>query len=63
LGQLPQQTQPAAMASVFDSFLQGVSILARDDVPHATLHAAISQLLLTWDIAASTVPPRSKPSK
>jgi hypothetical protein len=51
------------MASVFDSFLQGVSILARDNVPHATLDAAISQLLMSWDVAASSVPPRSTPSK
>jgi AcrR family transcriptional regulator len=57
LGQLPQQTQPAVMASVFDSFLQGVSILARDNVPHATLDAAISQLLVSWDVAASIAPP------
>lgn len=57
LGQLPQHTQPAVMASVFDSFLQGVSLLARDGVPQATLDAAISQLLLVWDISASTVAP------
>ena len=56
-GQLPDTVNPAVMASVFDSFLQGVSILARDNVPHATLDAAINQLLLTWDIAASTAPP------
>ncbi|MEX5585652.1 TetR/AcrR family transcriptional regulator [Pseudomonas lurida] len=56
-GQLPGTVNPTVMATVFDSFLQGVSILARDNVPHATLDAAISQLLLTWDIAASTAPP------
>lgn len=57
LGQLPPHTQPAVMASVFDSFLQGVSLLARDGVLQATLDAAISQLLLVWDISASTVAP------
>lgn len=57
MGQLPDTINPAVMAAVFDSFLQGVSILARDNVPHATLDAALSQLLLTWDVAASTVPP------
>ena len=57
LGQLPQTLNPTVMATVFDSFLQGISILARDNVPHATIDAAISQLLLTWDIAASTAPP------
>jgi AcrR family transcriptional regulator len=55
-GQLPETTEAAVMATVFDSFLQGVSILARDNVPHAVLDAAISQLLVTWDAAASSVP-------
>ncbi|GAA0257755.1 MULTISPECIES: TetR/AcrR family transcriptional regulator [Pseudomonas] len=55
-GQLPETTEAAVMATVFDSFLQGVSILARDNVPHAILDAAISQLLVTWDAAASSVP-------
>ncbi|MBC3303108.1 TetR/AcrR family transcriptional regulator [Pseudomonas sp. SWRI18] len=57
MGQLPDTINPAVMAAVFDSFLQGVSILARDNLPHATLDAALSQLLLTWDVAASTAPP------
>jgi len=55
-GQLPETTEAAVMATVFDSFLQGASILARDNVPHAILDAAISQLLVTWDAAASSVP-------
>lgn len=55
-GQLPEAIEAAVMATVFDSFLQGVSILARDNVPHAILDAAISQLLVTWDAAASSVP-------
>ncbi|TSD76094.1 TetR/AcrR family transcriptional regulator [Pseudomonas sp. KBS0710] len=57
LGQLPGTTQAASMATVFDSFLQGVSILARDNVRFRDIDAAISQLLLTWDIAAATAPP------
>lgn len=56
-GQLPDTTDAAVMAAVFDSFLQGVSILARDNVPHAVIDGAITQLLMTWDIAASTAPP------
>lgn len=56
-GQLPDTLHAPAMATVFDSFLQGVSILARDDVPYKVIDAAISQILLTWDIAASTTPP------
>ncbi len=61
-GQLPDMPSGAAMAAVFDSFLQGVSILARDNVPHAVIDAAITQLLLTWDVAASVVAPRIKQS-
>lgn len=57
-GQLPSSINPAAMATVFDSFLQGVSILARDNLPHAVIDAAITQLLMTWDSAASLVAPR-----
>ena len=57
-GQLPDTTQPTVMATVFDGFLQGVSILARDNVPHAVIDGAITQLMLTWDVAASIVPPR-----
>ena len=58
-GQLPETINAPAMAAVFDSFLQGVSILARDNVPHAAIDAAITQLLLAWDVAASTVAPRT----
>lgn len=57
LGHLPAATHAPSMATVFDGFLQGVSILARDDVPHAAIDAAINQLLLTWDMTASTAPP------
>ncbi|RMT94481.1 hypothetical protein ALP39_00551 [Pseudomonas marginalis pv. marginalis] len=61
LGQLPAHTQPVVMATVFDSFLQGVSILARDGMAHSAIDAAISQLMLTWDVAASVTSPLSKP--
>ena len=56
-GQLPDTIAAVSMAAVFDSFLQGISILARDNVPHATIDAAISHILLTWDITAATAPP------
>ncbi|NVZ23737.1 TetR/AcrR family transcriptional regulator [Pseudomonas costantinii] len=51
-GQLPDTLNVAAMATVFDSFLQGVSILARDNTPHEIIDAAISHILLTWDMTA-----------
>lgn len=52
-GQLPGNTHAPAMAAVFDSLLQGISILARDNTPHEVIDAAITQIMLTWDIAAS----------
>lgn len=57
LGQLPDTLHAPTLATVFDSFLQGVSLLARDNTPHAVIDAAISQLLMTWDMAASIVAP------
>ncbi|MFC6335393.1 TetR family transcriptional regulator [Pseudomonas sp. CCM 7891] len=51
-GQLP--TNAHALATVFDSFLQGISILARDGVGHEVIDAAISHVMLSWDISAAT---------
>ncbi|MDY7532094.1 TetR/AcrR family transcriptional regulator [Pseudomonas sp. Bout1] len=56
-GQLPAETNARAMATVYDSFLQGVSILARDGVDANTIDNAIGQLMLTWDLSAATAPP------
>lgn len=62
-GQLPGNIHAPAMATVFDSFLQGISILARDNTQHKVIDAAITQILLTWDLAASTVPAHIAPAK
>ncbi|VVM45338.1 HTH-type transcriptional repressor ComR [Pseudomonas fluorescens] len=51
-GLLADDTNAAAMATVFDSFLQGISILARDDTPLESIDAAITQVMRTWDVAA-----------
>ncbi|MGY1889307.1 TetR/AcrR family transcriptional regulator [Pseudomonas sp. Tul1A2] len=51
-GLLADDTNAAAMATVFDSFLQGISILARDDTPIESIDAAITQVMRTWDVAA-----------
>ena len=53
-GLLADDTNAAAMATVFDSFLQGISILARDDTPLESIDAAITQVMRTWDVAASS---------
>lgn len=57
-GELPGNTHAPGMATVFDSFLQGISILARDNTPHEVIDAAITQIMLTWDIAASAISTR-----
>lgn len=53
-GLLADGTNVAAMATVFDSFLQGISILARDDTPIERIEAAITQVMGTWDVMASS---------
>ncbi|QXI03739.1 TetR/AcrR family transcriptional regulator [Pseudomonas tensinigenes] len=55
-GLLADDTNAAAMATVFDSFLQGISILARDDTPIESIDAAITQVMRTWDVAAVSQP-------
>src|SRR5690606_23533847 len=53
LGELPSTVVPEALATMIDSFLLGLSPLARDGVPHATLDAAITALMSVWDSARS----------
>ncbi|QGG76491.1 TetR/AcrR family transcriptional regulator [Pseudomonas syringae] len=48
-GELPATVIPETLAAVFDSFLLGLSTLARDGVPHATLDAAVTQVMRLWD--------------
>ncbi|ROO12120.1 TetR family transcriptional regulator [Pseudomonas fluorescens] len=53
-GLLADNTNAAAVATVFDSFLQGISILARDDTPIESIDAAITQVMRTWDLMAKS---------
>ncbi|WP_341524094.1 TetR/AcrR family transcriptional regulator [Pseudomonas sp. G.S.17] len=48
-GELPTSVIPQTLAAAFDSFLLGLSTLARDGVPHATLDAAVTQMMGLWD--------------
>ena len=48
-GELAGDTDVAALTSVFDSFLLGLSTLARDGVKHAALDAAVTQVMKVWD--------------
>lgn len=56
-GELPATVTPEALASVFDSFMLGLSTLARDGVPHATLDAAVTQVMGLWDSLCIDAPP------
>lgn len=51
LGELREATHVSALTTVFDSFLTGLSTLARDGIPHAVLDAAVTQVLQVWDAA------------
>ncbi|TNC76531.1 TetR/AcrR family transcriptional regulator [Janthinobacterium lividum] len=48
-GELPADTDAVALASVFDSFLSGVAIQARDGVGYAVFGSAIMQVMRVWD--------------
>ena len=47
-GDLPADTDAGALGAVFDGFLSGVSIMARDGVGHAVFDAALSALMRVW---------------
>ncbi|MGE1156895.1 TetR/AcrR family transcriptional regulator [Pseudomonas kitaguniensis] len=48
-GELPPTVTPETLAAVFDSFMLGLSTLARDGVTHATLDASVTQVMGLWD--------------
>lgn len=48
-GVLPATVTPDTLAAVFDSFLLGLSTLARDGLAHTTLDAAVTQVMEIWD--------------
>ena len=51
-GTLAPDTSARALAMVFDSFLLGLSLLARDGIGYAAMKAAIGQVMRQWDSAA-----------
>ena len=53
-GELRTGTDAKALAEVFNTFLLGISLQARDGVSLASLETAISQLLGIWDAQASS---------
>ncbi|MCU1717002.1 TetR/AcrR family transcriptional regulator [Pseudomonas sp. 5P_3.1_Bac2] len=63
LGDLPSSINVSAFASLFVSFLMGLSIQTRDGVAIDVLETAISQIMLSWDsVAASAVATRTAPA-
>jgi AcrR family transcriptional regulator len=48
-GELSGAADPHFVGAVFDAFLLGVSIQARDGVQYRVLDAAVSQLMAVWD--------------
>ncbi|WP_296257748.1 MULTISPECIES: TetR/AcrR family transcriptional regulator [unclassified Pseudomonas] len=55
--ELRTDTDARALAAVFDSFLLGVSTLARDGVTHRVFDAAITQVMRVWDVYATAQMP------
>jgi AcrR family transcriptional regulator len=51
-GELRKQIDPAVIATLFDSFLLGVSTLARDGVDYSVLDNAVTALMTVWDANA-----------
>ena len=53
-GELREATHAQVLATVFDSFLLGLSTLARDGVTCEQIDAAIGQVMCVWDYASRT---------
>ncbi|MBD8637864.1 TetR/AcrR family transcriptional regulator [Sphingomonas sp. CFBP 13733] len=48
-GTLRHDTNPAGLTTLFDGFLVGLSLQARDGVSHEDLDAGVTQALAAWD--------------
>ncbi|GLX14097.1 TetR family transcriptional regulator [Pseudomonas straminea] len=48
-GELAGDTDVQALTSAYDSFLLGLSTLARDGIEHLALDAAVTQIMKLWD--------------
>jgi AcrR family transcriptional regulator len=48
-GELPETVTADALASVYDSFMLGISVLARDGVPFEQIDDAVTQVMALWD--------------
>jgi len=48
-GELAGDTDVQALTSAYDSFLLGLSTLARDGIEHSAMDAAVTQIMKLWD--------------
>lgn len=67
LGELPAELDSAAFAAMFNGFLLGLSVQARDGVDRSTLNTAVSEIMSLWPVtkarrSAQTMPEK-QPSK
>jgi AcrR family transcriptional regulator len=53
-GELRGDVDVRALATVFNSFLMGLSTLARDGVRHAVMDAAITNVMSVWDASRTS---------
>ncbi|KGD80164.1 TetR family transcriptional regulator [Tatumella morbirosei] len=53
-GELQNSPATQALTTVFDSFMLGISTLARDNAPKQSIEQAIEQILTLWDAARLT---------
>lgn len=53
IGDLPDSTDIAMLVTLFETFLRGISIQARDDVQYEAIDSAITQLISVWDVLSA----------
>lgn len=56
VGDLQATVVPDALATVFDSFLLGISVQARDGVSFEKIDAAVTQIMTLWDAVRAPGP-------
>jgi TetR/AcrR family transcriptional repressor for divergent bdcA len=59
-GELSDSTDIAMLVALFETFLQGISTQARDNVPYEAIDAAITQLMSIWDVLSAKTGDRGK---
>lgn len=58
-GELPADTDATGLATIFDTFLVGISAQARDGVPFDAFERAVARLMTVWDGSSRAAATRS----